>query len=78
MCLPKKFQGLIDSAFGQGYTFEVLKAQAESQGDSAQTLSVKKQVIADEKKKESWQLDPRVKKAQEVFKGQIKVIKTDT
>ncbi len=70
----QKLQGLIDSEFGQGYTFEVLKAQSEAQGDSAQTLAVKKQVLADEKKKESWQLDPRVQKAQEVFKGQIKII----
>jgi DNA polymerase-3 subunit gamma/tau len=75
--LRQKLQGLIDSVFGQGYTFEVLKAQADIQGDSAQTLSAKKQVLADEKKKESWQLDPRVQKAQEVFKGQIKIIKTD-
>lgn len=75
--LRQKLQGLIDSEFGQGYTFEVLKAQSDVQGDSAQTLSVKKQVLADEKKKESWQLDPRVKKAQEVFKGQIKIIKND-
>lgn len=76
--LRQKLQGLIDSAFGQGYTFEVLKAQADIQGDSAQTLSVKKQALADEKKKESWQTDPRVKKAQEVFKGQIKIIKTES
>ena len=76
--LRQKLQGLIDSAFGQGYTFEVLKAQVDVQGDSAQTLSVKKQVLADEKKKETWQMDPRVKKAQEVFKGQIKIIKETT
>ncbi len=75
--LRQKLQGLIDSAFGPGYTFEVLKAQADSQGDSAQTMSAKKQVLDDEKKKESWQLDSRVKKAQEVFKGQIKIIKTE-
>lgn len=73
----QKLQGLIDSQFGQGYTFEVLKAHSDVQGDSAQTMSVKKQVLADEKKKESWQLDPRVKKAQEVFKGQIKIVKND-
>ena len=75
--LRQILQGLIDSVFGQGYTFEVLKAQTEVQGDSPQTLSAKKQVLADEKKKESWQLDPRVQKAQEVFKGQIKIIKTE-
>ena len=74
----QKLQGLIDSEFGQGYTFEVLKAQSEAQGDSAQTLAAKKQVLVDEKKKETWQLDPRVKKAQEVFKGQIKIVKNDT
>lgn len=75
--LRKNLQGLIDSQFGPGYTFEVLKAQAEVQGDSAQSLSVKKQVLADQKQRESWQLDPRVKKAQEVFKAQIKIIKSD-
>ena len=75
--LRQKLQGLIDSAFGQGYTFEVLKAQADLPGDTSQTLSVKKQILADEKKKESWQLDPRVQKAQEVFKGQIKIIKNN-
>jgi DNA polymerase-3 subunit gamma/tau len=75
--LRKNLQGLIDSEFGQGYTFQVLKAQADVQGDSPQTLTVKKQILADEKQKEAWQLDPRVKKAQEVFKAQIKVIKTD-
>ncbi|MBC7466824.1 MAG: DNA polymerase III subunit gamma/tau [Bdellovibrio sp.] len=76
--LRKNLQGLIDSEFGPGYTFEVLKAQAEVQGDSPQTLSIKKQVLADEKQKEAWQLDPRVKKAQEVFKAQIKIIKPNT
>ena len=75
--LRQILQGLIDSVFGQGYTFEVLKAQTEVQGDSPQTLSAKKQVLADEKKKESWQMDPRVQKAQEVFKGQIKIIKNE-
>lgn len=75
--LRKNLQGLIDSQFGPGYTFEVLKAQAEVQGDSAQTLTAKKQVLADQLQKESWQLDPRVKKAQEVFKAQIKIIKSE-
>lgn len=75
--LRKKLQGLIDSQFGPGYTFEVLKAQADVQGDSAQSLMVKKQVMADQKQKESWQQDPRVKKAQEVFKAQIKIIKSE-
>ncbi|OFZ28815.1 MAG: DNA polymerase III, subunit gamma and tau [Bdellovibrionales bacterium RIFCSPHIGHO2_01_FULL_40_29] len=75
--LREKLQGLIDSEFGPGYTFEVLKAQTDAQGDSAQSLSAKKLVLAEEKKKESWQLDPRIQKAQEVFKGQIKIIKND-
>lgn len=74
--LRQKLQGLIDSEFGQGYTFQVLKAQAEAQGDSAQSLQVKMQMMADEKQKESWQQDPRIRKAQEVFKAQIKIIKT--
>jgi DNA polymerase-3 subunit gamma/tau len=75
--LRKKLQGLIDSEFGPGYTFEVLKAQADVQGDTAQSLLVKKQVLADEQQKQTWQMDPRVQKAQEVFKAQIKLAKSD-
>lgn len=75
--MRQKLQGLIDSEFGEGYTFEVLKSRVDVQGESAQTLATKKQALADEKLKEKWQLDPRVQKAQEVFKGEIKMIKKE-
>ncbi len=77
--LRQKLQGLIDSDFGQGYTLEVLKSRADSQGETAQTLATKKQVLAKEKMeeqlKEQWKQDPRVQKAKEVFKGEVRLIK---
>jgi DNA polymerase-3 subunit gamma/tau len=75
--MRQKLQGLIDSIFGQGYTFEVLKSRADVQGETAQTLASKKLIEAEQKKQEQWQLDPRVQKAKEVFKGEIRVIKND-
>lgn len=73
--MRQKLQGFIDSEIAQGYTFEVLKSSAVAQGDSASSLAAKKQVQAEEKQMEKWQLDPRVQKAKEVFKGEIKFIK---
>ncbi len=70
-------QGFIDSEIAQGYTFEVLKSSAAAQGDSASSLATKKQVQAEEKQMEKWQADPRVQKAKEVFKGEIKLIKKE-
>jgi len=75
--MRQKLQGLIDSIFGQGYTFEVLKSRADVQGETAQALASKKRLEAEQKKQEQWQLDPRVQKAKEVFKGEIRVIKND-
>ncbi|MBC7740627.1 MAG: DNA polymerase III subunit gamma/tau [Bdellovibrionaceae bacterium] len=76
--MRQKMQGLIDSEFGQGYNFEVLKGSADALGDTPQKLATKKQVIADEKMKEQWQLDPRVQKAKEIFKGEVKIMKKES
>lgn len=73
--LRQKLQGLIDSEISQGYTFEVLKSSVVTQGESASTLASKKQLLAEEKLMEKWQSDPRVQKAKEVFKGEVKLIK---
>jgi DNA polymerase III subunit gamma/tau len=79
--MRQKLQGLIDSGFGQGYTFEVLKSRADAQGDTAQTLATKKLAVANEKMEvqlhEQWKQDPRVQKAKEVFKGEIRLIKKE-
>lgn len=75
--MRQKLQGLIDSQFGQGYTFEVLKSRADAQGETAQSLASKKILEAEQKRQELWQQDPRVQKAKEVFKGEIRVIKQD-
>lgn len=77
--MRQKLQGFIDSEIAQGYTFEVLKSGVSdlqsSKAESASSLAVKKQVLAEEKQMEKWQTDPRVQKAKEVFKGEIKFIK---
>ncbi len=77
--MRQKLQGFIDSEIAQGYTFEVLKSSVStlesSKGESASSLAIKKQELAEEKQMEKWQSDPRVQKAKEVFKGEIKFIK---
>jgi DNA polymerase-3 subunit gamma/tau len=73
--MRQKLQGFIDSEKGQGYTFEVLKSSAVTSGESASSLAQKKVVQAEEKMMEKWQTDPRILKAKEVFKGEIKLIK---
>lgn len=73
--MHKKLQGFIDSEIAQGYTFEVLKSSAGPQGDSASTMAAKKRVLTEEKQMEKWQADPRIQKAKEVFKGEVKFIK---
>ncbi len=71
----QKLQGYIDSELSQGYTFLVLKSTAQATGESASTLATQKGVKADEVLMTKWQNDSRVKKALEVFKGEIKLIK---
>ncbi len=76
--MRQKLQGLIDSEFGRGYNFEVLKGRADAQGESAQALATKKKVQAEEKLEEQWKLDPRVQKAKQVFKGEVKMTKKES
>ena len=73
--MRQKLQGFIDSELAQGYTFEVLKSSAQATGESASTLATKKMVQAEEELMQKWQTDPRILKAKEVFKGEIKLIK---
>ncbi len=75
--MRQKLQGFIDSELGQGYTFEVQKSTATVQGESAQTLAVKKMQQAEDEQMKKWQNDPRVQRAQQVFKGEIKLIKKE-
>lgn len=75
--MRQKLQGFIDSEFGRGYTFEVLKSRGDSTGETAHSLATKKQVLADQQQRERWESDPRVQKAKEVFKGEIKVVKAN-
>lgn len=75
--MRQKLQGFIDSEFGRGYTFEVLKSRGDNTGETAHSFATKKQVLADQQQRERWESDPRVQKAKEVFKGEIKVIKNN-
>ncbi len=75
--MRQKLQGFIDSELAEGYTFEVLKSSAVPLGESAQSLAGKKLVQAEAQRMEKWQTDPRVQKAKEVFKGDIKIIKKE-
>jgi DNA polymerase-3 subunit gamma/tau len=75
--MRQKLQGFIDSELAPGYTFEVLKSSAVTSGESASSLAQKKVVQAEEKLLEKWQTDPRILKAKEVFKGEIKLIKKE-
>jgi hypothetical protein len=43
-------------------------------GESALNMVQAKEVQAEEKLKDSWSQDPRIKMAQEVFNGKIKVV----
>ncbi|MBC7458227.1 MAG: DNA polymerase III subunit gamma/tau, partial [Bdellovibrionaceae bacterium] len=69
----QKLQGCIDSFFGSGYNFEIQKTKMVA-GDSALNIAAKKEIQAEEKLKDSWAQDPRIKKAQEIFNGTIKVV----
>lgn len=69
----QKLQGCIDSFFGRGYNFDIQKTKTVV-GESALNIAAKKEIQAEEKLKDSWAQDPRIKKAQEVFNGTIKVV----
>lgn len=69
----QKLQGFIDSFFGAGYTFTVVKAKVAS-GDSAVSLTLKKEKESEDKLKSEILQDPRVQAAQKVFKAQAKLV----
>jgi DNA polymerase III subunit gamma/tau len=69
----QKLQGCIDSFFGSRYNFEIQKTKNVA-GESALNIAQQKEIQAEEKLKDSWAQDPRIKKAQEVFNGTIKVV----
>jgi DNA polymerase-3 subunit gamma/tau len=73
--MRQKLQGFIDSEIARGYTFEVLKSSTQASGESASSLATKKLVEAEEQRMQKWQSDPRVQKAKEVFKAEVKLIK---
>lgn len=72
--LRKKLQGLIDSLWGQGYSFEVSVAQANSAAESAQSLSQKKNLQAEDQIRTQIEQHPQVMAAKQVFKGMIKKV----
>ncbi|AZZ38250.1 DNA polymerase III subunit gamma/tau [Bdellovibrio sp. qaytius] len=71
----EKLQGFIDSFFGEGYTFTVIKAKVAS-GDSAKSMNQKIEKISEDKITTEILQDPRVLAAQKVFKAQVKIIST--
>ncbi|MFN3455836.1 MAG: DNA polymerase III subunit gamma/tau [Pseudobdellovibrio sp.] len=73
----QKLQGFIDSFFGTGYTFNVVKAKTAS-GDSALSMNLKIEQEAEEKIKTEILQDPRVQAAQKVFKAQAKIVPKDS
>lgn len=69
----QKLQGFIDSFFGEGYTFTVVKAKVAS-GDSAKSMNQKIEKETEDKLTTEIMQDPRVQAAQRVFKAQAKII----
>ncbi|MES2803642.1 MAG: DNA polymerase III subunit gamma/tau [Bdellovibrionota bacterium] len=69
----QKLQGFIDSFFGEGYTFTVVKAKVAS-GDSSKSMNQKIEQESEDKLTTEILQDPRVQAAQRVFKAQAKII----
>lgn len=69
----EKIQGFIDSFFGAGYAFQVLKTKVAT-GESSLSLNLKKEKESEAKIQDELLKDPRVQKAQQVFKAQAKII----
>lgn len=69
----QKLQGFIDSFFGEGYTFTVVKAKVAS-GDSSKSMNQKIEKESEDKLTTEIMQDPRVQAAQRVFKAQAKII----
>lgn len=73
--LRKKLQGLIDSYWGEGYSFQDFVAKENSTAESAVSLSQKKSQLAEDKILAQIELHPQVQAAKEVFKGTIRTHK---
>ena len=69
----QKIQGFIDSFFGAGYAFQVLKTKVAT-GESSLSLNLKKEKESEAKIQIEVLKDPRLQKAQQVFKAQAKII----
>ncbi len=73
----EKIQGSIDSFFGAGYAFQVLKTKVAT-GESSLSLNLKKEKESEAKIDSEFLSevlkDPRLQKAQQVFKAQAKII----
>jgi DNA polymerase-3 subunit gamma/tau len=69
-----KLQGLIDSFWGAGYSFQVLGVQESAQGETAQSMMQKKQQAAEDEIRRQIEENPMVKTAQRVFGSQIKSV----
>ncbi len=77
----KMLQRFIDSFYGSGYDFQVLKTKTAT-GQTAHTMaaqtaheiSVQKEAVAETQLADQWMKDSRIQKAQDVFKAKMKVI----
>jgi len=72
--IRKRLQGYIDSYWGSGYSFQVTGSEAVGAGESAVSLTQKKQLQADEDLRNQIKQNPLVQKASEIFRGEIKAI----
>lgn len=70
-----KLQGLIDSYWGAGYSFQVLSGREPVEGESANSLMQKKAQAAEDAIRKQVQTNPMVIAAQQAFNGQIKAVK---
>ena len=70
----KKLQALIDSLWGQGYSFEVTVAKANLVAESASSLGQKKNQELEDKMRVQIEKHPQVQAAKEIFKGTIKTV----
>ncbi len=73
----QKLNTAIDSFFGTRYTLIIQKSKI-SASESPLSKTLQKEVLAEEKLKLDWSEDPRIKKAQEIFKGTLKITKSSS
>jgi DNA polymerase-3 subunit gamma/tau len=72
--LRAKLQGLIDSYWGAGYSFQVLAGRDSTEGESASKFMQRKQQVAEDELRRQIEDNPMVKTAQSVFGSQIKAV----